>query len=162
MILNAIYLSFFGLLFFTSTFLCVVWGRVAVRRSMKFKPFYPVVPFLKRLYHDRYMVLSTALAINALGTSFLFCSRLISSFLYGMAASLVPGTLGYMIAFGMGVILTAKYGFMWAVELDKGNVWWRVFVVMSVIWVLFVLCYELWLGPTPLLRPVTILVPDLQ
>lgn len=139
--INAIYLCIFGLLTIISLFLVFAWGRIAWKRSKDLRTF-------KRLYHDRYMVLVTALAINAAGSTCLFGGRLISALQYGTSVAVIPGLLGYVTAAGAVTILTAKFGFMWAVERKGSDRWWMFLLAVSVIWTLFALWWELWYIPS--------------
>ena len=140
--IGAIYLSLYGLLTLTSIFLVFAWTRLAWRRSRIFRT-------LKSLYRDRYMILSVGLALNALGTAVLFGTRLLTTLVGGVQASFFTETWAIMIAFGMGMILTAKYGFMWAIEIDRQDKWWRLLLALSCMWVLYAFWFELWYAEDP-------------
>lgn len=135
--IGAIYLTCFGLLFLTAMFLTFCWGKLAWRRSQELEGF-------QSLRHDRYMVLATALCIMSVGTGIMFGSRLVTTFLEGIPTVLVPGWPGISIVTGMAITLVAKFGFMWAIEMDKHDKWWVVFVFATAVWTLFAFWYELW------------------
>ena len=137
---GAVYLSCFGLLSIISVFLVGAWFRVAYRRGKVLRSF-------TSMYRDRYMVLASALCINAVGTCILFGARLLSALLGQTSSSTIPGFLGGTIAFAMSIVLFAKFGFMWAIELNRADKWWRLLLALSIIWVLFCFWYELWYMP---------------
>lgn len=140
--IGAIYLSLYGLLTLTSIFLVFAWTRMSWRRGR-------VIKGVRRKYRDRYMILATGLAINSGGTALLFGTRLLTTLVGGAQANLFTETWALMIAFGMSTILIAKYGFMWAIEIDRRDRWWNLLLALSVMWVLYAFWFEMWYVQDP-------------
>lgn len=133
--INTLYLIAFGLLFLTSTFLTFAWGSLALRRGQRLRNF-------KNMYYDRYMVIAVALSINSAGTSWLFLARLLAVLIDGVDAAFAPGFMGYMVFTGMSIMLFGKFGFMWAIELDRKDRWWILFLLVCLAWTVFAACFE--------------------
>lgn len=133
--LLTLFLTCFGLLFLTGMLLTYNWGRLAWRRAKALK--------WTGLHSDRYMVLATALAIESIGTSAVFGARAFTIFFQSAPATVVSGLAGLAILGGMSAMLSAKFGFMWAIELNRKNKHWIIFVTVTVLWSLFALIWAL-------------------
>lgn len=137
----AIYLACFGLVFLGGTFLSIAWGKLSWRRWHE-------LVSIRDLYHDRYMVLSAALTLQSLGITLIFGARLVAAMLYHPSVVIVPGVGGYVAICGLALVVSALYGFMWSIEMNRRDRWWVVFAAISLGWIIFAFWYVLWFEPS--------------
>lgn len=130
---EGLFVAAYGLLVILSIFLAFFWGRLALRRQREIRrnPWRP-----STLWCDRYMVIAAALGINAVGMILLFGARLIDSLGRGLTVAFpFNGWLMVGALLGLYTMILSKFGFAWAIHLDKKNKGWIVLLVVCTSWV---------------------------
>lgn len=114
----------YGAVSLAAFFLAVFWSRFSFRRWQKMVG--------NGIWHDRYFLLATAIAVNSTGLVILFGSRTVGSIIYGSSAALTGWeTLGVM--FGLIVTLCSKTMLVWLADLEEDPPVWTWLRWMTII-----------------------------
>jgi len=139
------FIFLFGLVLIVGTFLSVFWTRAVVVR-------YHAVKGRWKWHEDRSLILSSGIALSAIGLVLVYGSRLLLNLFYDLSP-ILQGYEAWPVALGLVLMLAGHLFLVWLADLEIDPPRWGWLKGMGLIAVA-------WLGVSIYLEPLVPLAPN--